>query len=122
MTTVPVRVFSLGKAVLWLVAAVVFAYLLWLAISNLVSVSDTISTNNAFLRKNGGAALTSSVPWVALVLDVLIAPAAYVVSWIVSRRMSVGRAAVVFIIAFCAAGAIWFDLLEYVSATGRVGA
>ncbi|PZF64499.1 hypothetical protein DEI81_06060 [Curtobacterium sp. MCBD17_013] len=112
---------TLGKVVVWVVAAVLFAYVLWQAIGNFVGVTTTLSANNAFLRRNGGDALQTSVPWVALVIDVAIAPVLYAVAWFVARRTDLVRTVVVFLAAFCAVAALWFDVLQYVSATLRVG-
>jgi ABC-type spermidine/putrescine transport system permease subunit I len=110
-----------GKVVIWVIAGVVFAYMLWQAISNFVGVTDSVREFNDFVTKNNATSLKSSVPWVALVIDVLIAPVAFVVAWFVSRRFDVVRTAVTFLAALCAAGAVWFDVLEYVSATLRIG-
>lgn len=112
---------TVGKVVVWLVAAVLFAYVLWQAIGNFVGVTQTLSANNAFLRRNGGEALQTSVPWVALVLDVAIAPVLYGVAWFVARRMDLVRTIVVFVAALCGVAALWFDVLEYVTATLHFG-
>ena len=112
---------TLGKVTVWVVAAVFFGYVLWLAIGNFVGVTATLSANNAFLRRNGGDALQTSVPWVALVIDVLIAPVLYAVAWFIARRMDLVRTVVVFLAAACAVAALWFDVLQYVGTTLRVG-
>jgi hypothetical protein len=124
MTAAPVPArapFTVWKLVVWVVAAVLFAYVLWLAISNFVGVTSTVTQYNDFVRKNGASGLASSVPWVALVLDVLIAPAGFVVAFFASRRMNLSRTAVVFVAALCAVAVLWFDIDQYVSATLHVG-
>ncbi|PCN49345.1 hypothetical protein Csp2054_04000 [Curtobacterium sp. 'Ferrero'] len=120
--TMPVpRVLSVGRIVVWVVAALLLAYVTWQAVGNFVGVSRTLQENNAFLAKNGADALQTSVPWPALVLDVLIAPIGFVVALVVSRRMPLGRTVVVFATALCAVSALWFTLLQYVTATLSVG-
>lgn len=115
------RTVTVGKAVVWGVAAVCLAYVTWQAVGNLVGVSNSVSDFNEFVRKNGGTGLETSTPWVVLVLDVLIAPAAFVAAWLVSRRMDLVRTVVVFAVALCAVSALWFTLLQYVSSTLRIG-
>jgi len=112
---------TVGRVAVRVVAAALFASVLWLAIANMIGVTTTLTANNTFLRENGGAALQTAIPWPALVLDVLIAPVGYVVAWVVSRRMDLRRMLVVFLVAFAAVATLWFDILQYVSATLRVG-
>ncbi|ROP60474.1 MULTISPECIES: hypothetical protein [unclassified Curtobacterium] len=115
------RVFTVGKLVVWIVAAVCLAYVTWQAVGNLVGVTQSVSAFNEFVRKNGGSGLETSTPWPALVLDVAIAPAGFVAAWLVSRRMELVRTVVVFVAALCAVSALWFTLLQYVSSTLRIG-
>lgn len=115
------RTVSVGKVVVWVVAAVCLAYVTWQAVGNLVGVSQSVSAFNEFVRKNGGNGLETATPWPVLVIDVLIAPAAFVAAWIVSRRMDLVRTIVVFVAALCAVSALWFTLLQYVSSTLRIG-
>ncbi|WP_066516507.1 hypothetical protein [Curtobacterium ammoniigenes] len=109
------------RLVIWIVSGVIFAYMLWQAIANFVGVTTSIAQFNAFVRANHATTLESAVPWVALVLDVLIAPVVWGAAWFVSRRFSPGRIAVVFVAALCAASVFWFDLLEYVTTTVHIG-
>ena len=110
-----------GKVAVWIVAALCLAYVTWQAVGNLVGVSRSVADFNAFVHKNGGTGLETSTPWVALVIDVAIAPVAFVVAWVVSRRMDVVRTVVVFVAALCAVSALWFTLLQYVGSTLRIG-
>lgn len=110
-----------GRLVVWVVFGVVFAYMLWQAIANFVGVTTSIQQFNAFVRANHAEALATAVPWVALVIDVLIAPVMWGAAWFVSRRLGPGRSAVVFFAALCAAAVVWFDILEYVSTTVHIG-
>ena len=110
-----------GKVAVWVVAALCLAYVTWQAVGNLVGVSKSVADFNAFVHKNGGTGLETSTPWVALVVDVAIAPVAFVVAWVVSRRMDVVRTVVVFVAALCAVSALWFTLLQYVGSTLRIG-
>jgi hypothetical protein len=115
------RVVTTGKVVVWVVAALCLALVTWLAVGNFVGVSRSVADFNAFVHKNGGTGLETSTPWVALVIDVAIAPVAFVVAWVVSRRMELVRTVVVFVAAFCAVSALWFTLLQYVGSTLRIG-
>lgn len=115
-------VVTVPKIAVWVVAAVLFVYVLWQAVGNLVGVSQQVAQFNAFVEANGGATLKSTVPWPVLVLDVAIAPIGYAVAWVTSRRMPVVRTVVVFLAALCAVSALWFTILQYVSATLRIGA
>jgi ABC-type spermidine/putrescine transport system permease subunit I len=115
------RVVTPGKLVVWVVAALWLAVVTWMAVGNFVGVSRSVADFNAFVHKNGGTGLETSTPWVALVLDVAIAPVAFVVAWVVSRRMDLVRTVVVFVVALCAVSALWFTLLQYVGSTLRIG-
>lgn len=115
------RTVTTGKLVVWVLAAICLAYVTWQAVGNLVGVSKSVADFNEFVRKNGGTGLQTATPWAALVIDVLIAPVAFVVAWLVSRRMDLVRTVVVFVAALCAVSALWFTLLQYVSSTLRIG-
>ncbi|MEK6310317.1 MULTISPECIES: hypothetical protein [Curtobacterium] len=117
----PVRVLAPWRIAIWVVAALLLAYVTWQAVGNFVGVSTPILRNNEFLAKNGATALQSSVPWAALVLDVAIAPVGFVVALVVSRRMPPLRTVVVFLTALCAVSALWFTLLQYVTSTTVIG-
>lgn len=109
------------RIAIWVVAALLLAYVTWQAVGNFIGVSTPILQNNEFLAKNGATALQSSVPWAALVLDVAIAPVGFVVALVVSRRMPPLRTVVVFLTALCAVSALWFTLLQYVTSTTVIG-
>lgn len=115
------RVLAPWRIAIWVVAALLLAYVTWQAVGNFVGVSTPILQNNEFLAKNGATALQSSVPWTALVLDVAIAPVGFVVALVVSRRMPPLRTVVVFLTALCAVSALWFTLLQYVTSTTVIG-
>ncbi len=124
MSAAPVeraRVVTIGKVVVWVVAAIALAYVTWQAVGNLVGVSRNVTAFNEFAASNGGTTLQTAVPWPALIVDVAIAPVAFVVAWLVSRRMDVLRTVVVFLAAGCAVSALWFTLLQYVASTLRIG-
>lgn len=105
---------SVGRVVVLAVFGLLSAYVLWQSIGNLVTVVRSVHQFNDFVTSNGGAALARSVPWVWLVIDVLVAPAAFVVALVVTRRMTIGRMVGVFFVAFAAAGVVWLDLQLYV--------
>ncbi|MFJ4296738.1 hypothetical protein [Curtobacterium sp. NPDC089689] len=117
----PTPVLAPWRIAIWVVAALLLAYVTWQAVGNFVGVSTPILQNNEFLAKNGATALQSSVPWAALVLDVAIAPVGFVVALVVSRRMPPLRTVVVFLTALCAVSALWFTLLQYVTSTTVIG-
>ncbi|KTR07407.1 hypothetical protein [Curtobacterium luteum] len=117
----PARVLAPWRIAIWVVAALLLAYVTWQAVGNFIGVSTPILQNNEFLAKNGATALQSSVPWTALVLDVAIAPVGFVVAVLVSRRMPPLRTVVVFLTALCAVSALWFTLLQYVTSTTVIG-
>ena len=104
-----------GKVVVWLVFALLFAYMTVQSVGNLVTVSQSVRAFNAFLgTTSGGDSLARSTPWVWLVLDIAIAPVAFVVALWVSRRAGLAVTIGVFVLAFAAAGALWLDLQLFV--------
>ncbi|MFZ7088993.1 hypothetical protein [Curtobacterium sp. RRHDQ10] len=103
-----------GRIVVRVVFGLLSAYVLWQSIGNLVTVVQNVHAFNAFVTGNGGATLARSVPWTWLVVDVLVAPVAYVVAWFVTRRTTLARMVGVFFVAFAAAGVVWLDLQLYV--------
>ncbi|OII24814.1 hypothetical protein BIV03_01600 [Curtobacterium sp. MCBA15_016] len=104
-----------GKVLVWLVFALLFAYMTVQSVGNLVTVSQSVRAFNAFLgTTSGGDSLARSTPWVWLVLDIAIAPIAFVVALWVSRRARLAVTIGVFVLAFAAAGALWLDLQLFV--------
>ena len=104
-----------GRVVVWLVFALLFAYMTVQAAGNLVSVSHRVDEFNAFLGNDPTAgSLRRSVPWLWLVLDIAIAPVAFFVALWVTRRARVSVTLAVFLVAFAAAGALWLDLQLFV--------
>ncbi|PZE84915.1 hypothetical protein [Curtobacterium sp. MCBD17_032] len=105
----------LGRIVIWVVFAVLLAYMTVQSVGNLVTVSRSVQEFNAFIASSsGGDSLRRAVPWVWLVLDIAIAPVAFAVALWVTRRSSLAVTAAVFLLAFAAAGAIWLDLQLFV--------
>ncbi|SOC87340.1 hypothetical protein SAMN05660766_1012 [Curtobacterium sp. 314Chir4.1] len=104
-----------GRVVIWAVFAVLFAYMTVQAVGNLSQISQKVTEFNAFLDStSGGDSLKTSTPWLWLVLDILIAPVAFVVALVVTRRSSLPVTLGVFVVAFAAAGALWLDLQLFV--------
>ncbi|MFJ7289436.1 hypothetical protein ACIQUC_14050 [Curtobacterium sp. NPDC098951] len=104
-----------GKLVVWVVFALLFAYMTVQSIGNLVTVSQSVRAFNAFLgTTSGGDSLARSTPWAWLVLDIAIAPVAFAVALWVSRRARLAVTVGVFVLAFAAAGALWLDLQLFV--------
>jgi hypothetical protein len=104
-----------GRIIVWAVFAVLFAYMTVQAVGNLAQISKSVADFNAFLQStSGGSSLQSSVPWVWLVLDIAIAPVAFVVAVVLTRRASLPVMIAVFLVAFAAAGALWLDLQLFV--------
>jgi hypothetical protein len=105
----------LGRIAVWAVAAVLLAYMTVQSVGNLVTVSQSVHDFNRFIETtSGGDSLRRAVPWVWLVLDIAIAPVAFVVAWWVTRRATLAVTAAVFLLAFAAAGVLWLDLQLFV--------
>lgn len=105
----------LGRVVVWLVFAVLFAYMTVQSVGNLVTISGSVREFNAFLdTTSGGDSLRTSTPWVWLVLDIAIAPVAFAVALWLTRRATLAVTVAVFVLAFAAAGALWLDLQLFV--------
>ncbi|WP_439691921.1 hypothetical protein ACRQ4B_13505 [Curtobacterium sp. SP.BCo] len=104
-----------GRIVVWAVFAVLFAYMTVQSVGNLVTVSQSVRAFNEFLgTASGGSTLTRDTPWVWLVLDIAIAPVAFVVALWASRRARLAVTIGIFVLAFAAAGALWLDLQLFV--------
>ncbi|MBF4608591.1 hypothetical protein [Curtobacterium sp. VKM Ac-1393] len=104
-----------GRVVVWVVFAALFAYMTVQAVGNLTQISQRVDDFNAFLATtSGGASLQASTPWVWLVLDIAIGPVAFVVALWVTRRARLAVTVAVFVLAFAAAGALWLDLQLFV--------
>ena len=95
--------------------AVLFAYMTVQAVGNLTQISQRVDEFNAFLATtSGGESLQASTPWLWLVLDILIAPVAFVAALVITRRARLTVTVAVFVLAFAAAGALWLDLQLFV--------
>jgi hypothetical protein len=104
-----------GRIVVWVVFAVLFGYMTVQAVGNLSQVSQRVDAFNAFLEStSGGASLRTSTPWLWLVLDIAIAPVAFVAALVLTRRSGLRLTIAVFVVAFAAAGALWLDLQLFV--------
>lgn len=105
----------IGRIVVWAVFAVLFAYMTVQAAGNLSQISQKVTEFNAFLdTTSGGDSLKTSTPWLWLVLDILIAPVAFVAALVITRRSTLPVTLAVFVVAFAAAGALWLDLQLFV--------
>ncbi|GAA1494886.1 hypothetical protein [Curtobacterium herbarum] len=103
-----------ARIVVWVVFAVLFAYMTAQSVGNFVVVTDKLQKFNEFVGSAGGASLKRPVPWVWLVLDVVVPPLAYAVGVWVTRRSTAVVTAAVLVVAFAAAGALWLTLQLYV--------
>jgi hypothetical protein len=103
-----------GRLVVWVVFAVLFAYMTAQSVGNLVVVTDKLQKFNEFVGSAGGASLKRPVPWLWLVVDVVVPPLAYAVAVVVTRRSTAVVTAAVLVVAFAAAGALWLGLQLYV--------
>ena len=104
-----------GRIAVWVVFGALFAYMTVQAVGNLSQVAQRVDAFNAFLETtSGGDSLRSSTPWVWLVLDILIAPVAFVAAIVITRRSRLTVTIGVFVVAFAAAGALWLDLQLFV--------
>ncbi|PZE99085.1 hypothetical protein DEJ01_15045 [Curtobacterium sp. MCLR17_040] len=104
-----------AKIVVWVVFAALFAYMTVQAVGNLTQINQRVDAFNAFLQTtSGGDSLQTSTPWLWLVLDILIAPVAFVAAIVITRRSSLRVTIAVFVVAFAGAGALWLDLQLFV--------
>ncbi|MDQ0540150.1 hypothetical protein [Curtobacterium sp. Arg-1] len=104
-----------AKLVVWVVFAALFAYMTVQAVGNLTQINQRVDAFNAFLQTtSGGDSLQTSTPWLWLVLDILIAPVAFVAAIVITRRSSLPVTIAVFVVAFAGAGALWLDLQLFV--------
>ncbi|WP_146244829.1 hypothetical protein [Curtobacterium sp. MCPF17_051] len=104
-----------AKIVVWVVFAALFAYMTVQAVGNLTQINQRVDAFNAFLETtSGGDSLQTSTPWLWLVLDILIAPVAFVAAIVITRRSSLPATIAVFVVAFAGAGALWLDLQLFV--------
>jgi len=104
-----------GRVAVWVVFGALFTYMTVQSVGNLVTVSQSVRAFNTFLETtSGGGSLQRSTPWGWLVLDIAIAPVAFVVALWVTRRARLSVTVGVFLVAFAAAGALWLDLQLFV--------
>ncbi|PZF53369.1 hypothetical protein DEJ23_14615 [Curtobacterium sp. MCSS17_008] len=104
-----------GRVAVWVVFGALFAYMTVQSVGNLITVSQSVQAFNTFLQTtSGGGSLQRSTPWGWLVLDIAIAPVAFVVALWVTRRARLSVTVGVFLVAFAAAGALWLDLQLFV--------
>ena len=104
-----------GRLVVWIVFGALFAYMTVQSVGNLVTISGSVREFNAFLdTTSGGDSLRTSTPWVWLVLDIAIAPVAFVIALWATRRSRTAVTVGIFLVAFAAAGVLWLDLQLFV--------
>lgn len=109
---------SVSRA-LWIALLAVFgllyAYDVWTALQNLLSVPDLVTRNYDFYRANGLTGLIKPVPWVQLVVAVVAPIAAYAVAVRLSRGRVLWQRAVLFLVGWSAVSAIGASVAAYVS-------
>jgi len=104
-----------GRLVVWIVFGALFAYMTVQSVGNLLTVSQSVQAFNAFLQStSGGDSLQRSTPWGWLVLDIAIAPVAFVIALWATRRSRTAVTVGIFLVAFAAAGVLWLDLQLFV--------
>ncbi len=81
--TTPVHKYSWPSIVVAVVFGILYAYVLWTAIGNLIQLP---------------AALGSVTPWWLLILDVVLPVVVYVVAFLFGRRRSLGVRTLFFVI------------------------
>ncbi|MBF4616236.1 hypothetical protein [Curtobacterium sp. VKM Ac-1376] len=105
----------LARVAVWVVFALLFGYMTVQAAGNLSQIAQRVEAFNAFLATtSGGDSLQTSTPWLWLVLDIVIAPVAFVAAVVITRRASLPVTLAVFVVAFAGAGALWLDLQLFV--------
>lgn len=92
-----------------------FAYDLFEAVTNLVSVPGQARyANNDFYAENGLDGLVASPPWVALIANVALPPAAFVAALVVVRRRPLPVVALVMLAGLAAVAALSLTITAYV--------
>lgn len=74
--------------------ALLYAYDLFEAISNIIGVTAQLEAYNAFAEAEGLNVVP--VPWVLLVANIAVAPAVFVVAFVLGRRHGLGVRALAF--------------------------
>lgn len=96
--------------------ALPYAYDVFEAVSNLVSVPQGARyANNDFYRENGLDGLVAEPPWAVLVLGVLLPVVAYVLALVVSRRRRLGVVALALVTGLAATAALNLTITAYVT-------
>jgi len=96
--------------------ALPFAYDVFEAVSNLVSVPQGARyANNDFYRENGLDGLVAEPPWAVLVLGVLLPVVAYVLALVVSRRRRLAVVALALLTGLAATAALTLTITAYVT-------
>ncbi|MBD8702410.1 hypothetical protein SOM11_00140 [Frigoribacterium sp. CFBP9039] len=92
-----------------------FAYDLFEAVTNLVSVPGQARyANNDFYAENGLDGLVASPPWFALIANVALPPAAFVAALVVVRRRPLPVVALVLLAGLAAVAALSLTITAYV--------
>jgi len=89
-----------------------FAYDLFEAITNLVELPAQIGTANEFALENGLQAI--DVPWGILIANTVLPVAAFAIAWWAGRGRSLGRQALVFLMALAVVAALTLTLTAIV--------
>jgi hypothetical protein len=95
----PRRRYGWASIAVAIVFGLLNAYVLWNAIGNLVTLPQEFG---------------SVTPWWLLILDVAVPVVAYVVAFILGRRMSLGARAILFLLALAVVGASTVGSIAYV--------
>lgn len=97
---------------LGLIVAILFgllyAYDLFEAISNLVAVPAQLADYNVFLIENDLTPVP--VPWVILIANLLLPPAAYALAWLLGRRKGILVQALLFLLGLAVVAALTLSL------------
>jgi hypothetical protein len=95
----PRRRYGWASVAVAIVFGLLNAYVLWNSIGNLITLPRIFG---------------SVTPWWLLILDVAVPVVAYVVAFILGRRMSLGARAILFLVALAVVGASTVGSIAYV--------
>jgi hypothetical protein len=95
-----------------IVFGLLFAYDLFEAVTNLVELPAQISQANEFAAENGLQPF--EVPWGILIGNTVLPVAAFAFAWWAGRRKSIGRQALLYVVALAVGAALTLTLTALV--------
>ena len=100
-------------AALAVVFALLYAYDLFEALTNLFGVIDLTARQNEFLIDNGLDPV--AVPWAVLVANMLVPPLAFLAAWLLGRRRPLGVQALLYLMGLAVTAALSLSFTAFVA-------